>query len=375
MRKKMLETVFNTNPTNSKNQYMFFGDTLNIARDDMPKHIIFKKLTTQQRAFEWNPEEIDLGKDIRDFKILSDTQKHIFTKNISFQILMDSVQARGPGLALLPFVSLSELESCILIWQKMEMVHNLSYRYLLENIYTNPSEVFDNIIKDHDIILRSKSVTKYYDEFIKESTCFRAREFQNEESTKQQIKELKTKLLLCMASINILEGLSFYVSFACSFAFAEQGLMEGNAKILSLIARDEALHLAITQNIFKKWGSNEDDPDMVKIYQECLSEIESMFYAAIEIEKQWSTYLFKDGSMIGLSENILNQYVEYIAGKRMKNLGIKHNFISKNPLSWTDKYLKSSDLQVAPQEVELSSYTMGGIKNDLEDTDFNNIGF
>jgi ribonucleotide reductase beta subunit family protein with ferritin-like domain len=361
--------VFNSSEVNPKNKYMFFGDSLGITRYDTPTHPIFQKLTEKQLGFFWRPEEFDVNKDSRDFKVLNDVQKHIFTKNISFQILMDSVQARSPGLALLPHVSLSELESCIEIWQAMEMVHNQSYSYLLRNIYANPAEIFDTIIKDEEIIKRSNALIKYYDDFIDASIKHRAG-IQN-----CSMLELKEKLVLCVAAINILEGLNFYVSFACSFAFAEQGLMEGNAKIITAIARDEALHLAVTQNILKKWASGEDDPAMTKLYKKCLPEFEKMFYEAIEMEKQWSKYLFKDGSMMGLSENILNQYVEYIAGKRMKNLGIKHDFNTRNPLPWTDKYLKSSDAQVAPQETEITSYVIGGVKNDVEDADFKEFSF
>lgn len=369
------ETVFNSNEVDSKKQYMFFGEPPGISRYDAPLHPIFHKLTEKQLGFFWRPEEFDLSKDPRDFRMLSDAQKHIFTKNISFQILMDSVQARSPGLALLPAVSLPELESCIEIWQAMEMIHNQSYSYLLRNIFPNPSEIFDNIIKDEEIISRSNGLVKYYDDFIEAYTKARARDYQNLGSSQAQIKDVKEKLLLCIASINILEGLNFYVSFACSFAFAEHGLMEGNAKVISLIARDEAMHLAITQNILKKWMNGEDDPQMTQIIKENMGQIEQMYLDAIAMEKQWSTYLFKDGSMIGLSENILNQYVEYIAGKRMKNIGIKHEFITKNPLPWTDKYLKSGDLQESPQEVEKQSYIVGQVKNDIDTVDFKDFSF
>lgn len=362
------QTVFNSKTVSLKNRYMFFSDVQGVAREDIPVHPIFDKLTDKQLGFFWRPQEIDVNKDQRDFKILNDVQQHVFTKNISFQILMDSVQARSPGLALLPHVSIPELEACIIAWQNMEMIHNKSYQYLLKNLSLNITDMFDSITKDTEIIKRSDALVKYYDAFLDASVKYRA-------GMTTDLLFLKKQLLLCVAAINILEGLNFYVSFACSFAFSEQGLMEGNAKIISFIARDEALHLGITQNILKKWANGEDDPDMTKLYKKCLPEIEAMYAEAIDMEKQWSKYLFKDGSMIGLSENILNQYVEYIAGKRMKNLGIKHDFITKNPLPWTDKYLKSNDVQESPQEVEKSSYIVGAVKNDIEDTDFKEFSF
>lgn len=359
----MNETVFNTNQRD-KSQYMFFGEGANIARYDELTYPIFDKLTKKQKGFFWTPEEIDLNKDAKDYKTLSDIQKHIFTKTLSYQIMLDSVQARSPALALLPFCTIPELEACIEWWCAMEQVHNSAYSYLIRNVYANPADVFDNIVLNDNIIGRAKHTIKYYDEFVNAANQYRA------ETGKVSLDELKEKLVLCVASINALEGLSFYASFACSFAFAEQGLMVGNANEISLIARDEALHLAITQNILKKWASGQDDPIMKTIYHDKLDEIRAIYENIIEQEREWSAYLFKDGSLLGLNEKILNDYVEYMAGKRMKNLGIKTGYSSKNPLSWTEKYLTSSDLQVSPQETEVTSYTIGGIKNDLEDMDF-----
>lgn len=363
------ETVFNVIPQHTKEHYMFFGEQPNISRYDVPIHPVFDKLIDKQMGFFWRPEEFDISKDKNDYKMLSDTQKHIWAKTISYQIVLDSIQGRSPALALLPFCTLPELETCITWWTAFEGLHNRSYNYILKNVYAVAGDLLDSIVLDQAIIERGKETVKYYDDFINASNAWRAG------TSSLTLRELKKKLLLCVASINALEGLSFYASFACSFAFAEQGLMEGNAKQISTIARDEALHLAITQNILKKWSNGEDDPEMQEIYAESIPEIKQIYDTIIAQEKEWCKYLFKDGQMLGLNEKILSDYVEHIAGKRMKNLGIKTNYPVKNPLSWTEKYLSSSDLQVAPQEVEISSYIIGGIKNDMLDADFSNFSF
>lgn len=372
----MSNTVFNVRQRNA-DQFMFFGSDLNISRYDIMQHPIFHKLTEKQKGFFWQPSEIDLTKDIKDFKMLSDAQRHIFTKTLSYQTMLDSVQGRSPALALLPHCSLPELEACITWWCAMEQMHNESYSHIIRNVYNNPAEVFDNIISDENIINRAKTTIKYYDSFRKASLLYEAigghSGNTDDDNENPSLKTLKKKLILCVASINALEGLSFYASFACSFAFAEQGLMEGNAKIISLIARDENLHLAITQNIMKKWSSGQDDPEMQELYVEVLPEIREIYENIIEQEKEWCKYLFKDGSMIGLNEKILIDYVEYMAGKRMKNIGIKTDYITKNPLSWVDKHLSSDDAQVSPQETEIISYIVGGTKNDVNDTDFSNF--
>lgn len=362
-----------TNSFNKKNvdftkEFMFFGEQPNVSRFDIQRYPIFKELYIKQLGFFWKPDEVDLSKDGRDFKGLPENEQHIFVKNLLFQTFLDSVQARSPQLALMPHVSIPELESMITLWAMFESLHSFSYSWIIQNVFPNPSEVLDGVIGDAKILNRADSVTKYYDDFIDASQKFLA-------GNKISMKELKKKLLLCIASVNVLEGVRFYASFACSFAFAERGLMEGNAKIISLIARDENLHLAVTQNILKKWASGEDDPVMEKLWEECIPEITQMYHDCVEQEKEWSHYLFSNGPMLGLTEAILNEYVEYTAGRRMRAIGLKHDYTSKNPLTWTDKYLKGADVQVAPQEVEISNYTVGGVRHDIDESTFKDFSF
>lgn len=358
-----MTTVFNINSSN-KPQYMFFGEDQDIYRIDKLVHPQFDKLARRQKGFFWQPEEIDVTKDKRDFKGLDEGQEHIFTSTLTYQNMLDSVQGRGPDLALLPHTSLPEMEAFILWWSAMEQTHADSYSYLVRNVYSDPTKVFDESIINPNIIARATDTIKYYDDFLMESIKYRAGI-----STISEM-ELKRKFLLMIVSINMLEGLSFFQSFACSFAFAEQGLMQGNANIISLIARDENLHLAGTQTMLKLWREGKDDPDFKTLYYQELDQIKAIYENVVEQEKEWAEYLFSKGSMLGLNEQILGEYVEYIAGTRLRNLGIKHDYVTKNPLPWTMKYLGSSDRQEAPQETEKLSYIIGGIRNDLDTAKF-----
>lgn len=358
---------------------MFFGEQPNVARYDVQRYPIFEKLIEKHHGFFWTPQEVDLTKDSIDYKNLSDHGKHIFMANIKFQTLLDSIQGRAPNLALLPFVSLPELETLIETWSFSETMHSRAYTHILRNILSNPSIAFDDIVRNTDIINRAESVTTYYDDLIWYGNIYNVHgegtHKVNGHKVEITLRELKRKLVRCVASINILEGVRFYVSFACSFAFAENGVMEGNAKEISLIARDENLHLAITQNIIKKWASGQDDPEMQELFAEEEDIIRMMYDDAVQQEKEWAAYLFKDGSMMGLNDRILHEYVEYIAGKRMRAIGINNEYSKRNPLSWTDKYLVSSNNQVAPQETEITSYTTGGISHDISDDTFADIKF
>ena len=373
-------TVFNTEQVNTKKQPMFFGKPLGVQRYDSYKYPIFDKLTTQQLGYFWRPEEVSLQKDRGDYQTLRPEQKHIYTSNLKYQIMLDSIQGRGPGMAFIPYCSLPELEACMEVWGFMEMIHSRSYTYIIKNIYSNPADVLDKIVTDQKILDRAKSVTESYDDFINTAqvwgtTGMWSADFRGSPSTEYEIKEVKRKLYRAVANVNILEGIRFYVSFACSFAFGELKLMEGSAKIISLIARDENQHLAITQNILNKWKSG-DDPMMKQIAKEEEEWVYAMFDRAVNEEKAWADYLFKDGSMIGLNDTLLQQYVEWIANRRMKGIGLKPIYdipAKNNPLPWTQHWISSKGLQVAPQETEVESYVVGGIKQDVQKDTFSDF--
>ena len=370
-------TVFNTEQVNTKKQPMFFGKPLGIQRYDSYKYPVFDKLTTQQLGYFWRPEEVSLQKDRGDYHTLRPEQKHIYTSNLKYQIMLDSVQGRGPGMAFIPYCSLPELEACMEVWGFMEMIHSRSYTYIIKNVYSDPSEVFDKIVSDDRILERAASVTQGYDDFINAAHYYdNSMEWQHAlEEVPQALEgkyELKRKLYRAVANVNILEGIRFYVSFACSFAFGELKLMEGSAKIISLIARDENQHLAITQNILNKWAQG-DDPEMKKIMEEEREWTYKAFDNAVNEEKKWADYLFRDGSMIGLNDKLLQQYVEWIANRRLVAIGLDRQYdipASNNPLPWTQHWISSKGLQVAPQETEVESYVVGGIKQDVKKDTF-----
>ena len=370
-------TVFNTEEVNTKKQPMFFGKPLGVQRYDNFRYPGFENLTKQQLGYFWRPEEVSLQKDRGDYQTLREEQKHIYSSNLKYQIMLDSVQGRGPAMAFLPYCSLPELEACMEVWGFMEMIHSRSYTYIIKNVYSNPSDVFDTIIRDERILERAKSVTESYDDFIRQaqewgSGCMWRPDAVGSPSSEWCLKDLKRSLYRAVANVNILEGIRFYVSFACSFAFGELKLMEGSAKIISLIARDENQHLVLTQTILNNRRKG-DDPEMAEIMKEEEEWTYKMFDKCVNEEKKWADYLFKDGSMIGLNDKLLQQSVEWIANRRLKSIGLKPQYdipASHNPLPWTQHWISSKGLQVAPQETEVESYVVGGIKQDVKKDTF-----
>jgi len=334
---------------------MFLDESVDVQRFDQVKYPAIEKITEKQLGFFWRPEEVDISKDKKDFEALTDHEKHIFTSNLKRQILLDSVQGRAPNLAFLPIASLPEIENWIETWSFFETIHSRSYTHIIRNVYPDPSSVFDGMLDVKEILECGNDIAQYYDELI---------DCNNSPTVKYNHKKA---LWMCMLSANALEGIRFYVSFACSWAFAELKKMEGNAKIIKFIARDENTHLAGTTTIIK--NLLKEDKDFVKIAKEMEPEAIKLFQRVIEQEKEWAKYLFRDGSMIGLNENILAEYIEWIGCKRMRaiNLPCPYTVPKINPLPWTEKWIGGGNVQVAPQETEISSYVVGGVKQDVDD--------
>lgn len=373
----MTYSVFNSsNRRNHTTATMFLdaGGTVTMQRYDTLKYRQFDKLTDKQLGFFWRPEEVDILRDAKDFKDLTDHEQHIFTSNLKRQILLDSVQGRSPNVALLPIVSLPEVETWIETWAFSETIHSRSYTHIIRNIYADPSKVFDEMMDMREIVSCADSISKNYDKLIEMSAWYNllgpGEHTVNGKKIVVDLYDLKKQLWLCLMSVNILEGVRFYVSFACSWAFAELKKMEGNAKIIKLIARDENVHLASTQHMLKVLP--QDDPDFARIAEETKGTCTEMFMDAVQQEKDWADYLFRDGSMIGLNAELLKQYVEWIAAKRMRSVGIDapYKVAGTNPLPWTQKWISGGEVQVAPQETEISSYVIGGTKQDVNENTF-----
>jgi ribonucleoside-diphosphate reductase beta chain len=340
-----------------------------MQRYDTLKYRQFDKLTDKQLGFFWRPEEVDVLRDAKDYKDLTPWEQHIFTANLKRQILLDSVQGRSPSLGFLPITTLPEVETFIATWTFSETIHSRSYTHIIRNIFSDPGRVFDEMLDIEEIILCANDITRYYDDLVEYSTAYQmlgpGSHVINGKSLEITEYELKKRLWLALASVNVLEGIRFYVSFACSWAFAELKKMEGNAKIIKFIARDENVHLAFTQQMLKLLPG--DDPDYARIRTETQAEMIEMFESAVKQEKAWAEYLFRDGSMIGLNQQLLSDYVDWIAHKRMTAIGLPTSFKGgSNPLPWTAKWIAGADVQVAPQETEISSYVVGGTRQDVD---------
>ena len=372
------QTLDSSNTRDHTKALAFLDDsgTTNVARYDRMKYRVFDRLTEEQLSFFWRPQEVDLGKDSKDFRALTAHEQHIFTSNLKRQIILDSVQGRAPNTAFLPLISLPELEIWVQTWAFSETIHSKSYTHIIRNVYADPSKVLDELLDIEEIVDCAQDITRHYDDLINYTMWYHTLGEGDHNVNGKPItvnkRELKKKLWMALNSVNALEGVRFYVSFACSWAFAELKKMEGNAKIIKFICRDENLHLGSTQTLIKLLPK--DDPEFAEIREELAQDCQNLFETAVAQEKAWADYLFKDGSMIGLNAALLKDYVEYIAGQRMESAGLKNVYGRKsNPLPWTQKWISGKEVQVAPQETEQNQYRIGDAKMDVTENSFTGL--
>ena len=355
------KTIINLNQDDFSKEPLFFGNSMGLQRYDKFRYPNIFGLFKTQLGFFWRPEEVSIQKDRGDYQNLTEQEKFIFTKNLGYQILLDSVQARGIK-NITECMSNLEAEAFSNSWEFFETIHSYSYTYIIKGVYANPSEVFDSINKDEAIRKRTVSVTKYYDELI-------------ENIPDETLYDRKKKLYLTIMSVNILEGVRFYVSFACTYAFAQNKKLEGASKIISLINRDENLHLGFTQFVLNKLSSEESE-GFLDVVKDCKDLVIQMYRDAANEEIEWANYLFENGSLLGLNAQILTEYMKWITNSRMKAIHLEPLYENvKNPIPWIKNWTESKSIQEMPQETEKESYTIGNFDNDIEDGDFDEFNF
>lgn len=375
-------STFSQAEINHLKEPMFFGKGLNVARYDILKYPhVDENLTQKQLGFFWRPEEIDLSKDRIDFQGLPEHEKHIFSSNLKYQTLLDTIQGRGLGQAFGKIITLPEIESWFNAWPFSENIHSRSYTHIIRNLYPNPGVIFDDIVFNDNISARTVNLTDNYDRFIKTVDMwshFGEGEFVMQRRMSSKVDDILKDMgptyrpvdnirvdmptmmadaYYLLADINVLEAIRFYVSFACSFAFNERELMEGNAKVIKFILRDESLHKAGTTWMLNTLASGAEGQEWAKIAQEQKKRIPKLFTSAAEQEIEWAKYLFKDGAMPGINLEGMTRYIQYLVDINLDLLNLPPAYgVKKNPYPWMNTYTNSDNVQVAPQEVELSSY-------------------
>jgi ribonucleoside-diphosphate reductase beta chain len=350
--------------TDYLNRKMFLDPAgpVTVQRFEEVKYKKIADFETTARGFFWVPEEISLSKDANDFKDASEAVKHIFTSNLLRQTALDSLQGRAPSQVFTPVCSLPELEALIYNWTFFETnIHSRSYSHIIRNIYNVPKDIFNTIHDTKEIVDMASSVGNYYDA-LHVINC--RKEIGEAVKEKEHIKAIYMALHASYA----LEAFRFMVSFATSLAMVENKIFIGNGNIISLILQDELLHKGWTAYLINQVVK--EDTRFAEVKAECEQEVYNLYMDVIREEKEWATYLFKLGPVIGLNANILRDFVDYTAVGALKEIGIKYNSPApkSTPIPWFNKHTDTSKKQTALQESESTNYVIG-VMSELLDYD------
>ncbi len=361
--------LYDTHKIDFTKEPMFFGEGKNTQRFDVMKYKFFDTNNDNQQARFWRPQEISLLKDKKDFPLMAEHKKWIVTKTLQKLIFLDSLQGRSPFATFGLITTLPELENDILTWTFFEgSIHSKSYSHNLRNVYTNPSEVFDETFEIPLLMKHAGSISGPYNELFKHVIDYLYKQQNNIPTDEKYMKKLKKQVVRALINVNILEGIRFYSGFASIWAITEgEGIIAGTSRILRLICRDENQHLALTQKIINILRKTKDE-GFVEIFEEMEEEITEMYMTAISEEFEWADLLYSKGSVVGLNAVIIKDYLMYLTHTRTKAIGIKGIYPThtKNPLPWIEAWITESATEGTPQEDEITDYVQGAI--DLDDS-------
>lgn len=328
-----------------------------VQRFEEVKYPRLAKYEETARGFFWVPEEISLTKDKMDHKDSSDAIKHIFTSNLLRQTALDSIQGRAPSQVFSPVISIPELEALVSNWSFFETnIHSKSYSHIIRNVYNVPKEEFNKIHDTTEIVAMAANIGRYY-EILHQLNC------KKEMGEPVAVREHKRAIWMALHASYALEALRFMVSFATSLAMVENRIYIGNGNIISLILQDELLHAEWTAWLIN--NVKKDDPVFQELENECKEEVYALYKEVIKEEKEWATYLFSKGVVIGLNAEILQDFVDWTAFNRLKDIGIRYmdNHPKISPIPWFNKHLNINKKQSALQETESTNYVIGAMSD------------
>lgn len=355
--------------TDYLNRKMFLDPEgpVTVQRFEEVKYNKLQKFELLARGFFWVPEEISLTKDKMDHKEASEAVKHIFTSNLLRQTALDSIQGRAPAQVFGPVISIPELEALVCNWSFFETaIHSKSYSHIIRNVYGVPKDEFNKIHDTKEIVDMAANIGRYY-EALHQLNC------RKELGMDVDLHEHKKAIWMALNASYALEAFRFMVSFATSLAMVENRIYIGNGNIISLILQDELLHAEWTAWLINQVAK--DDPDFIKIIDECRNEVYAMYMEVIQEEKSWADYLFKKGVVIGLNAPILKDFVDYTAFQRLKEIGIKYQgeHPRSSPIPWFNKHVNISKKQSALQETESTNYVIGAMSDTVEYDELPNL--
>jgi len=288
----------------------------------------------------WFPKEVDMTRDVNDYKQLTDNEKQAYDKVLAQLIFMDSLQTNNIIDNLNPFITAPEVNLILVRQAFEEALHSQSYAVMVDSISTNSEEIYELWRRDMKLKSKNDAIAKIYEELSENPT--------------------DENIVKAMFANQILEGIYFYSGFTYLYTLARSDKMLGTAQMIRFIQRDEVTHLLLFQNMIN--STKRERPELFT--KELIDDVYQMFRDAVKLECEWGTYITQ-GQILGLTDDIIEQYIQYLADKRLHAVGLEKLYNVEHPIKWVDNFSQFNDQKTNFFEGNVTNYSKGSL--DLDD--------
>lgn len=330
------------NPDSKENvndRKIFGGDPTGIFELNKIKYQWAYNLWEMMLNNTWFPKEVDMTRDVNDYKNLTENEKKAYDKALSQLIFMDSLQTNNIIDNVNPYVTSPEVNLILVRQSFEEALHSQSYAVMVDSISTNSAEIYDLWRRDMMLKGKNDAIARVYQELAKNPS--------------------ETNFVKACFANQILEGIYFYSGFTYIYTLARSGRMLGSAQMIRFIQRDEVTHLVLFQNIINTL--RKERPDLFT--PELRAEVIEMFKEAVALETEWGQYI-TGGQILGLTNDIVSQYIQFLADERLHAVGFEKIYNVSNPIKWVNDFAKFNDQKTNFFEGTVTNYSKGSLSFD-----------
>jgi ribonucleoside-diphosphate reductase beta chain len=287
----------------------------------------------------WFPKEVDMTKDVHDYKMLTSAEKSAYDKVLAQLIFMDSLQTNNLIDNVNPFITSPEINLVLVRQAFEEALHSQSYAVMVDSISSNTDEIYELWRQDERLKGKNDYIAKAYENLAADP------------SDENMVK--------AMFANQILEGIYFYSGFTYIYTLARSGKMLGSAQMIRFIQRDEVTHLTLFKNMIN--ATRKERPELFT--DALIDEVYEMFRGAVELESAWGSYI-TNGQILGLTDEIIERYIKYLADQRLESVGLNKLYNETHPIKWVDDFSSFNDQKTNFFEGNVTNYSKGSLSFD-----------
>ncbi len=332
--------IYNPDSTENVNDRKIFGgNPTGIFELNKIKYQWAYNLWEMMLNNTWFPKEVDMTRDVNDYKNLTENEKKAYDKALSQLIFMDSLQTNNIIDNVNPYVTSPEVNLILVRQSFEEALHSQSYAVMVDSISTNSAEIYDLWRRDMMLKGKNDAIARVYQELAKNPS--------------------ETNFVKACFANQILEGIYFYSGFTYIYTLARSGRMLGSAQMIRFIQRDEVTHLVLFQNIINTLRKERPDLFTARVR----AEVIEMFKKAGDLEIEWGKYITQN-QIMGFTDDIIEEYIHYLIDDRLRAVGFEKLYDAKHPIKWVDDFSKFNDQKTNFFEGNVTNYSKGSLSFD-----------